>query len=444
VTRYWCELAWLGGDQPTAAVAITVEDGRIAQVEAASLPVAADVRLRGLTLPGLANGHSHAFHRLLRGRTHRPTVDGSFWTWRDQMYALAAQLTPDSYHRLARGVFAEMVTAGFTSVGEFHYLHHGPDGVRYHDPNEMGLALIAAASEAGIRITLLDTCYLHGGVGEPVSGVQRRFSDGSAQQWADRVMSLSAAESDRARIGAAVHSVRAVEPTEIEIVNAIAREHGMPLHAHVSEQPAENAACLAAYGRTPTAVLADAGALDGRFTAVHATHLTDDDVVALGAAGCCVCMCPTTERDLADGVGPVAGLVAAGASLSIGSDSHAVIDPFDEARGIELHQRLVTGRRGHHLAAELMAAASVDGHRSIGWDDIGLVSVGMRADLVSVSLDAIRMAGAGVADALDMVVFAASAADVHHVVVDGRVVVRDGRHVTIDAAAEIAAAVTAP
>ena len=206
------------------------------------------------------------------------------------MYALAERLDPERYLALARATYAEMALAGITTVGEFHYLHHGPDGTPYGDPNEMGRALIAAAAEAGIRITLLDCCYLHGGIGAAPEGAQRRFSDGSAEAWAERVDELE--ESESVRIGAAIHSMRAVDPEAAAVVAAWARKRDRPLHAHVSEQPAENEACLEAYGRTPTALLADAGALDANFTAVHATHLDDGDVTLLGGSGSCCCVCP--------------------------------------------------------------------------------------------------------------------------------------------------------
>ncbi len=335
---YWCELAWLGGERADAGVVVDLDGQRIESVESGlDTPPAGATRLDGLTLPGLANVHSHAFHRALRGRAQRG--GGSFWTWREDMYALAARLDPDSYLRLARATFAEMALAGVTSVGEFHYLHHGADGRPYANPNELGEVMIAAAGEAGIRITLLDACYLRGGIGEPLNAVQRRFADADADAWAARAGEL-AAVGEGMRVGAAIHSVRAVDPESSAVVASWARERGAPLHAHVSEQPAENEACAAEYGATPTGVLAAAGALDERFAAVHATHVRPSDIDALGTAGCCCCLCPTTERDLADGIGPAGALAEAGTSLAVGSDSHAVIDLFEEARAVELDQRL--------------------------------------------------------------------------------------------------------
>ncbi len=446
-TAFWCEVAWLGGDAPTSGVVVEVADGRIAAVSmgVAEPPVGA-IRLDGLTLPGMANAHSHAFHRALRGRTQAGT--GSFWTWRDQMYAVAQRLEPDSYRRLARAVFGEMALAGTSVVGEFHYVHHRPDGTPYGDPNAMGIALVDAAADAGIRITLLDTCYLHGGLDDdgygPLGDHQKRFGDGTTEAWETRVDDLVGLVTDRpgALVGAAVHSVRAVDPQGIATVAAWSERHDAPVHVHLSEQPAENEACLAHHGSTPTALLAGAGLLGPRCTAVHATHLTDDDVAQLGGSATCCCFCPSTERDLADGIGPAAALRTAGSTISLGSDSHAVVDPFEEARAVELDERLASGVRGTHTVADLATMATGHGHRSLGWPDAGRLETGMRADLTTVGLGSVRLAGTGPDTALAAVVFAATAADVHHVVVDGRVVVRDGGHVSMDVATELAAAIS--
>ncbi|MFM7253058.1 MAG: formimidoylglutamate deiminase, partial [Ilumatobacteraceae bacterium] len=396
--------------------------------------------------PGLANAHSHAFHRALRGRTQAGA--GDFWAWRERMYALADTLGPEGYFRLARATYAEMAMAGITCVGEFHYLHHDRDGRPYADPNAMGAALVAAADEAGIRITLLDTCYLHGGLSEAgeylqVNEVQRRFTDGTADGWALRAADAASRAGAHCRLGAAVHSVRAVDPAGAATVASFARAAGMVLHAHLSEQPAENLQCAAAHGRTPTQVFADAGALSPQFTAVHATHLSDADIGLLGGAQCTCCFCPTTERDLADGIGPSRRLRDAGAALSLGSDSHAVIDLLEEARAVELDERLATNARGTHDAPSLLRAATADGHRSLGWDDAGAIAVGRRADLVAVRLDSVRTAGTSRAARLATVAFAATAADIDTVVVDGRCVVVDGRHVSIDVAGELQASIDA-
>ncbi len=379
-----------------------------------------------MVLPGFANVHSHAFHRALRGRTH--DHGGTFWTWRTRMYAVAARLDPDSYLALARATYAEMALAGVSSVGEFHYLHHGPGGRRYDDPHAMAHALRQAASDAGIRLTLLDTCYLAGGLDGaghlPLDPVQRRFSDGSAEAWAARVADLP--ECPGTRIGVAVHSVRAVPRPALATVVAVAA--GRPLHVHLSEQPAENEACLAHHGRTPTGLLAAEGALGPATTAVHATHLTGPDVAALGGTGTGVCLCPTTERDLADGIGPARALHDAGVRLSLGSDQHAVIDLFEEARAVEMHERLVSGQRGRFTPAALLGAMT--GHDALAWPDAGRLAAGARADLVAVRTGSPRTAGSDPAQ----IVLAATAADVDTSIVDGRVVVEDGRHVLGDVA----------
>lgn len=428
---YWAPYAWLD-DGVAHDVLLTVENGRFGTVTSGQ-PRRGTV-LPGLVLPGLANAHSHAFHRALRGRAGGAT----FWSWRDGMYAVAQRLDPDTYQALARATFAEMALAGITCVGEFHYLHHGPGGVPYDDPNELGHRLIEAAREAGIRITLLDTLYLASTVdAAPLQGVQTRFGDGTVEAWSGRVQRLRGSE--HAVIGAAAHSVRAVPVSALTAFADATR--AVPTHVHLSEQPAENEACLAVHGRTPTQVLHEHGLTGPRVTAVHATHLTADDRDLLGTTGTAVCACPTTERDLGDGLGPFHALAQAGSPLCVGSDSHAVIDLFEETRGVELHERLRTGRRGLFTAHELLRTVTCAGHRALGWPDAGRLTPGARADLVCVSLDSVRTAGS--IDPESTAVFAATAADVRDVIVDGRVVVRDGRHQMVDVAAQLRAAIEA-
>jgi formiminoglutamate deiminase len=244
-------------------------------------------------------------------------------------------------------------------------------------------------------------------------------------------------------VAAGVHSVRAVDPAAMATVAAWAADRQAPLHLHLSEQRAENQACLAATGRTPAALAESAGVLGPRTTAVHATHLTDQDVALLGATGTAACICPTTERDLADGVGPARALADAGSPLCLGSDSHAVIDLFEEARAVELDERLATERRGHHQPADLLAAATGAGMTALGWD-AGRLAPGQLADLVTLDPRSVRLAGTRPADAVDHLVFAATAADVTSVVVSGRQVVRDGRHLLVpDVAAALDRAIGA-
>ncbi|MFE5664522.1 formimidoylglutamate deiminase [Streptomyces niveus] len=437
VTTYWLEHAWLD-THVEPGVSVTVADGRITGVRTGDdTPPPGATVLRGLTLPGLANTHSHAFHRALRGKVQ--VGSGTFWTWREMMYRVATRLTPDTYHELARAVYAEMALAGITSVGEFHYMHHAPGGTPYDNPNAMGEALIAAAGDAGIRITLLDTAYLSSGIskrrgGKPPDRHQVRFSDGTAHAWAERVSALAdryTKDDEHVRIGAAVHSVRAVPAEQLSTVAEWAEARETPLHVHLSEQTAENDACLATHDRTPARLLADHGVLGPRTTAVHSTHLTDDDIALLGSTRTGTCMCPTTERDLADGIGPAARLQHAGSPLSLGSDSHAVIDIFEEARALELNERLRTRTRGHWTAAALLTAATADGHAALGRPEAGRIERGALADLVTIALDSVRTVGQVPRLGAEIAVFAATAADVRHTIVGGRHLVRDGAHTLI-------------
>lgn len=429
MTTFWSEHALLPSGI-TNGVRTTVTDDRITAIDVRTHPRPHDTKLHGVTLPGMANVHSHAFHRGLRGRTH--ANGGDFWSWRERMYSLMSHLQPDTYLDLARATFAEMVLAGFTCVGEFHYVHHQVDGTPYADPNAMGHALQQAATEAGIRLTLLDTCYLTGGLDGsgylPLDPYQRRFGDGTAEGWAARVSQLR--EGPMSRVGAAIHSVRAVPRDQLGVVAEAARSglgvhpSPVPLHVHLSEQLAENAATLARYGRTPTQLLHEQGVLGPTTTAVHATHLTDEDVRLLGESGTGACFCPLTERDLADGIGRARDLHRAGARLSIGTDQHVSIDPWGELRSLEMHERLVTNERGRFDPAELVDVGTRQGYVSLGWDDGGRLEVGSLADLCNVRLDSVRTVGAKPAQ----VVFAATAGDVDTVVVGGEPVVEGGRH----------------
>ena len=422
MTTFWCESAWLTGGL-ARRVRLVTQDGLFKDVLVDADPEPDDVRLAGVTLPGMANAHSHAFHRALRGRVNGG--GGNFWSWREQMYAAAEQLNPDTYFALARAVFAEMVQAGITVVGEFHYVHHRPGGHPYRDPNAMGLAVRQAADEAGIRLTLLDTCYLEGGLNGgghvELHPGQRRFSDGSVEAWAER-MSARRPETDLVRLGAAIHSVRAVKREDLpKVVEAAGN---LPLHVHLSEQHGENLACQMFYGASPTQLLDEAGALGAHSTAVHATHLEDRDIELIGGTGTGACFCPTTERDLADGIGPARALHDAGSPLSLGSDQHVIIDPFEELRGLEMHERLITNERDRFSANDLLLAASFNGYRSLGWSDGGHLSKGALADFVTVRTDTVNTAGA----AHDQIIYACVASDVSTVVVGGDVVVSDGHH----------------
>lgn len=399
-------------------VTFEVVDGQFADLATESAPAGA-TRLPGVLLPGFANCHSHAFHRALRGRT--PESGGNFWSWRQQMYAVAARLDPDSYLALARATYAEMALSGVTSVGEFHYLHHAPGGASYLEANAMAEALRQAASDAGIRITLLDTCYTSGGLAAeghlPLDETQLRFADRDADSWASRVAELK--PSAGMRVGAAIHSIRAVPREQLHTVVRAAA--GQALHVHLSEQPAENEVCQAYYGCTPTALLDDGGALGPRTSVVHATHLTEADIRMLADTRTTACFCPTTERDLADGIGPARALLDAGATLSLGSDQHTVIDLLEEARSLEMHERLSSLRRGRFRTAELVSALTR--HDSIGWN-AGRIEVGAPADLVAIRLDTPNTAGVDPAEIL----MSAARSDIDSVMVDGRLIVTGGQH----------------
>jgi len=399
------EHAWIGHNAED--VLIKVENGRIKLVTEGVPPPAGAVRLRGWTIPGLANVHSHAFQRWLRGEAESRGDD--FWQWREMMFSTIGRWDPDTYREYATVVFREMLEAGITAVGEFHYLHHYG--------NRQGEALIAAAREVGIRITLLDACYLRGGLdGSPLEGEQQTFSDGTADQWAARVDELD--DDDGVRIGAAIHSVRAVDPRSMRTVAAWARNRNAPLHIHLAEQPAEVEECLAVENCTPTQLLEREGVLGPDLTAVHAIHVTDADVALLGRHHVSICSCSTTERDLGDRVGPIGALVDAGSPLCVGSDSNVLIDALEEARGAELDQRRSTGRRVLIWPTALFRAITIDGMRALGWE-AGELKPGRLADFVTIGRRPKQPTGID----LSYLIFCCSACDVNNVVVGGKTVV---------------------
>ena len=402
--RWHAEQAWLG--HRAENVLIEVENGRISAIEE-RIPAPPDaIALKGWTVPGFANVHSHAFQRLLRGEIE--SGGGDFWEWRAQMYRFT-EWDPADYFKHARLLFREMLEAGITAVGEFHYLHgHG---------NELGEALIDAAREEGIRITLIDACYLRGGMdGGPLEAEQLAFSDGDADSWARRMDELK--ETNGARIAAAIHSVRAVDPESMRVVATYARERRMPLHIHLAEQAAEVEACLAVEGVTPTELLQREGILGPDLTAVHAIHLNERDISLLGENEVSICACSTTERDLGDRVGPLRALQAAGCDLAVGSDSNAVVDMLEEARGLELDQRRATGRRVLHQPEDLLRASTVNGMRTLGWES-GELRTGMLADFVT--LDAPRDLWREMSPSY--LIYGFSGRDVTNVVVGGETVV---------------------
>ncbi|MCE0762506.1 formimidoylglutamate deiminase [Pseudonocardia kujensis] len=416
--NYWCRRALVDGAFGEQ-VRVRVVGGDVTEVSV-GVPAEPDETVLGTVVPGFANAHSHAFHRTLRGRTHAD--GGDFWRWRRRMYDAATRLTPDGYRDLAEEVFTEMRDAGYTVVGEFHYIHHTPQGEPYPG-HAMELALADAATSAGLRLVLLDTCYLRAGVGQPLGVEQLQFADADVHRWLERWHALRDTLAGSGRelvtVGAAIHSVRAVSPDDLAVI-AEGLPDDVPLHAHVSEQPDEVTACLEAYGVTPVGLLSAHGLLSPRFSAVHATHLTDDDISLLGAAGATIVMCPTTEADLGDGIGPAPDLLAAGAHLAVGSDQHVVIDPWEEVGRLEFDQRLRLGRRGVFPPEVLWTAGTVGGHRSLGLaGDDGRspgLQVGEPFDAVEVDTDTPRTRGA---DPWQLPLVA-RAADVTATIVGGR------------------------
>lgn len=380
-----------------------------------------------LLMPGLVNAHSHAFQRGFRGHVQWADGDDDFWSWRDAMYALANRLDPDGVEAVSRLAFLEMAEAGFTTVGEFHYLHHAPDGARYADPDALARRVVAAARAVGLRICLLRTVYAAAGIGVPLRADQRRFGDLRPEEPLAAVGRLRADNADPlVSFGLAPHSVRAAP---LAWLPEYASFDG-PIHAHVAEQPAEVNACHAATGRSPVQVFADAGLVDARFTAVHLNHPSPGDVERLAAAQATVCACPSTELDLGDGWLPLDARRTL--RVAVGTDSHARIDPFAEIRAVELDGRGQAGRRNvlsprgdrHGLAARLLRSGARAGARALDLA-LGELLPGRGADFVAINLD--RAAADGVPP-LEAAAFVATPEWVSHSFVGGAPVIVDGRH----------------
>ncbi|HEX3771063.1 MAG TPA: formimidoylglutamate deiminase [Polyangiaceae bacterium] len=357
-----------------------------------------------MLLPALATAHSHAFQRALRGRAQRPSAfltsastsatsastsgrtppREDFWTWRGEMYTLASSLTPESIHDISRVAFAELARAGVRTVGEFHYVHHQPGGAPYDDRTVMADAVIRAAKDAKVRIALLRVAYNRGGDGRPPEEEQRRFCDPSVDDVlrdVDALRAKYAADPDVV-VGLAAHSVRAVPPDWLGPLRDYAAKYAIPLHMHVSEQEREVQECVSETGRRPVELLADNGVLSDRFVAVHATHLRPHEARLLGTARAFVCVCPTTERDLGDGLADLTALRQAGVRLCTGVDSHVLVDPLEDLRALETHERLRTHARvtfgggpspeaGETPAESLWRSGSTEGEAACGFKDSG-------------------------------------------------------------------------
>jgi formimidoylglutamate deiminase len=362
-----------------------------------------------LRIPGFVNAHSHAFQRALRGvveRVDRAHPHDDFWTWREAMYAAAGRLDPDSARAVALLAYREMIAAGYVAVGEFHYVHHRPDGTPYAPANAMALATAAAADEAGIDQVLLMTAYERAGAGTPPTPGQRRFCDPSVAVYLERVDAL--AHERPGRVGLAPHSVRAVSRPWLEEIGRYAEATGMVVHIHACEQRREIEECVAEYGRRPIELLADAGVLTARTTIVHATHASDGELDLLAQAGASVCLCPTTEANLGDGYLPALRLFQRGIRVCIGTDSNTVIDPVVELREIEAVARRTAERRNVLVPAgdDGPTAHLLDIGSRCGAEALGL------AALPEIELDLTHphLAGVAAADATAALIFGGSAA----------------------------------
>ena len=404
-------------------------------------------RLSGPVIPGMPNLHSHAFQRALAGLAERAgPSDDSFWTWRKVMYDFVGRLTPDHVEAIATQLYVEMLRSGYTAVGEFHYLHHGPDGTPYDDPGELSHRVIAAAQAAGIGITVLPVLYAHGGFGgAEASPGQRRFLH-DAETFMALVDGLLARyrHDPMVRIGVALHSLRAVSPELLsETVAALdARDGAAPIHIHIAEQRLEVDDCIAWSGARPVEWLLDHAAVSRRWCLVHATHMTSEETLALARTGAVAGLCPTTEANLGDGLFPLFAYMAAGGALGIGSDSHISVSPVEELRWLEYGQRLARERRnitpvgeGGSIGAGLWRAALAGGAAALG-RPIGALETGARADLVVLDGDHPLLCGRAQDILLDSLVFSGNDNPVRDVMVGGRWVVREGRHADQDAIAQ--------
>jgi formimidoylglutamate deiminase len=430
-TLYRPELLYSQGRFTSGAGLLVSQEGSV--LAAGAELTAAAVSLPGKALlPGFVNTHSHSFQRLIRGKSESRAMSGrDFRSWRGTMYHAAAHLDPEDVYDVARMAFLEMLLSGTTAVGEFHYLHNAPGGRPYDDPNLLGKQVIAAAQSVGMRIVLLRSAYIRSGFELPPDPGQIRFFE-SASQFLQNMQAL--ADATDVPVGVAPHSLRAVPLRELKQIAAWTRARKLPLHMHVAEQIAENEACLREYGLTPVALLAREGLLGPDFTAVHAIHITAEEIGLLARSSSTVCSCPTTERNLGDGVIVADQVMRDGIRIALGSDSQAQIDPLEDARELEYHLRLDHQQRAildqigdQTLASRLFDCATVNGARSLGLN-AGDLSEGSMADFFTIDLDDLSIAGHSGGDLLPLAVFSLNRSAIRDVVVDGRWVVRNGRH----------------
>jgi len=455
-TAWLPDLIFTGGRFERGIALVADSSGRIARLSRDPVDLARAERLAGRAiLPGMVNSHSHTFQRVIRGRTEHRTGPhrDTFWTWREKMFHAAMTLDPDDIEVAARMAFLEMALSGITTVGEFHYLHHAPGGTPYADPNETAHRIVRAARDTGIRIALLHCAYVRAGPGKEPAPAQIRFSTPSPTDFLERLGQLETGLAvshapDAAWAGIAPHSVRAVPLDYLRALRDGIAGRTMPVHMHVSEQPAENEACLAEHGLTPSALLDREGILSRDFTAVHAIHMTAPEIARFVRAGGRVCACPTTERNLGDGILRADQFLARGTPISLGTDSNIQIDLLEDARQLEYHLRLqqlerqvlepqATGGSDDPslLARQLFTAATQSGADALRAPG-GSLEPGRAADFFTVDLNDPSIAGADDAALLANIVFSGGRAAIREVVVGGREIVRGGRHKDQDSAIE--------
>lgn len=411
------------------------QDGAITGIAGTTDADAGFPMARGPVIPGMANLHSHAFQYAMAGLAEKTESAGGFWSWRDVMYRVANRVAPDSFAAVTAQLYADMLRHGYTAVGEFHYLHHAPDGRPYDTPATMSLAAVEAARRTGIALTHLPVLYANGGFGgEPPGKEQRRFVH-DIDGYADLVDALSQCVADEPtiQIGVAAHSLRAVTPDQLTAAADLAKAANMPMHIHVAEQPKEVDDCRVQLGACPVEWLLDNFDVDGRWCLIHATHMTPDETIALARSGAVAGLCPTTEANLGDGIFDAPRFLDAGGVFGIGTDSHISLDPAHELRLLEYGQRLTQGRRGilgcghAHTGAGLYRAAALGGGRALG-RKMGAIGVGYRADFVVLDPDHPLMTGRNQDTLLDSFVFAAGAGAIRDVFVAGKQVIEDGNH----------------
>jgi formimidoylglutamate deiminase len=439
MTLYRPELLYSNGRFIANGEVLVSESGQFSEVspqlDTASTRI---VDLPGKALlPGFVNVHSHSFQRLIRGKSESRIVSGKdFWSWRGTMYHAASQLDPQDVYDVARMAFLEMALAGTTTVGEFHYLHNAPNGQPYDDPNLLSKQVIAAAQSVGIRIVLLRTAYLRSGYELGRDPGQIRFFE-STSAFLENMSALTSCystASSEVRFGVAPHSIRAVPLSDLKEIAAWSRENKLPLHMHVAEQVAENTACLREYGLTPVELLNKELLLGPDFTAVHAIHISSEEIAMLAEANATICSCPTTERNLGDGVFAADRVMMAGIPIALGSDSQAQIDPLEDARELDYHLRLEQQERAildqvpaKTLASRLFECATTHGARALALPG-KLPTPGSFADFFTVDLNDVSIAGHSAEDLLSIIVFSLNRSAIRDVVVNGRLIVRDQEH----------------